>query len=214
MRIYIVVIYLCVVFGALQAQAQTPFVEGSITYHVTLKAPTHSLQGTYTIYVKGHQLRKEIELNNGFKDIVIYNYTNNTAYSLQQFEGNKYAIQLLLEDVRKRQLKYMDFKVIDGQSLDYSIVSLSALQGEIIYKDGTHYNMTYNKQWYPDLPQMYDRFPKAQFIPLCFANVEENGTIMQMDAIRFSVAPMEDALFKVPKDYGIMTHEEYKKLKK
>ena len=195
--------------------AQKPFIEGVISYKVQLETTDKNLySGVYTFTFKNGQLKKELKLNNGYQDIVIMNTDKNTAYSLKIKNGKKYAIQLSMDEIAKRQKKYTGYTFKEDKNNGKIIAGFTTFKGEISYPDGTHSDIYYTPEWYPDKPVTFERFPEAKFMPLSFTLTDDNGFIMSMDADKVNIAPVEDAVFRIPSDYKIIYHNEYKQLRK
>src|ERR1700744_2066145 len=94
-------ILLLLLFAGFYGRAQKPFTEGTVVYKVTLEAADNkTFSGTYTFFIKGNQIRKEIKLNNGYQDVVLLNCGTNKVYSLQNKNGKKYAIELSMQELQ------------------------------------------------------------------------------------------------------------------
>ena len=58
----------------------------------------------------------------------------------------------------------------------------------------------------------YERFPNTKFLPLSFSYKDENGMTMLFDAEKVEAAPVENAVFRIPPDYKMISYKEYKEL--
>lgn len=196
----------------IKAPAQKPFTEGTLNYKVKLEAADKTYEGTYTFIIKGGQIRKELQLNNGFRDIVIINTTTNTIYSLRTENGKKYAIQLRMDDMEARQKKYVGYSFSEDKNTGKLIAGLPTFKGNITYTDGSRCEIYYSHEWRPDKNITFERFPDARFLPLSFTYKDDNNFTMRMEADNVNISPVENAVFRVPVDYKIITNEEYKQL--
>jgi len=199
------------------AAAQQPFVEGRIKYSVNIGPVSDNAgytehAGTYTIIVKGNQIRKELDMNTGYQSIILINTNMNTAYSLQSHGGQRYAIQLSMDDLLKKQQAYQGFTQKDMTG-KMTIASLPCEKTIITYKDGTTSVLYYTTAWLAPAMPMFDRFPGIQYVPLSFEYRNEEGITMHFQAEQLEASPIESALFRIPPDYKLISNEEYKKQK-
>ncbi|MCD6013601.1 MAG: hypothetical protein K0Q79_3463 [Flavipsychrobacter sp.] len=192
--------------------AQKALVEGFINYKVKLvSAGGKVFDGTYTFTFKGGQLRKDLKLANGYQHVIIINSTANTVYSLQSRGGKKYAIELSMEDLIRKQEKYTGFTIAHEEVRPDNIASCATYKGSITYKDGAAFDVCYTKDWYPALPITYGRFPDVHFMPLMFS-LDEDGVTMHFNAEKIEAGPVENANFRIPPDYTMISYKEYKKM--
>lgn len=199
------------------AAAQQTFVEGVIRYSVSIGPVSDSTgftehAGTYTVILKGSQLRKELSMNTGYQNVIITNTNTSTAYSLQSTGGQAYAIQLSMQDLKNRQKPYENFKQQDYPG-KMTIAGLPCERATVTYKDGTKSSIYYTTAWQaPDLV-LYDRFPGIKNIPLAFEYRNDDGIVMHFQAEKLDAVPVESALFRVPPEYKIISNAEYKQQK-
>lgn len=199
---------------AYSAMAQKPFTEGTIHYKVRLETGASKVSGDYVFTVKNGQIRKDIILTNGYQDVLIIDCNRNLAYSLQTINGRKYAIQLTIAELTARQQKYVGFTMKQDKNTGRIIAGLTANKGEVIYPDGNHFQIYYSNEWYPEKGLTYERFPDAHFLPLSYAFVSDNNITMYMEADTITISPVENSLFRIPREYKVITNDEYRQLMK
>ncbi len=200
------------------AQGQQTFVEGRIKYAVSIGPVSDSAgftehAGTYTLIIKGAQVRKELAMNTGYQNVLIVNNTAGNAYSLVSNGGQHYAIQLTAQDLSERQTRYEGFtqKNLAG---NMTIAGWPAEKALITYKDGSASSLYYTTSWQAADAGIFDRFPGIKNIPLSFEYRNEEGITMHFQAEKLEATPIENALFRVPADYKIITNAEYKQQKR
>jgi hypothetical protein len=207
-----VVLCLFLVTGIV-CRAQKPFMEGTIIYKVTLASADNKIfSGTYTFFIKGNQVRKEIKLNNGYQDIVLLNSGTNKVYSLQNRNGKKYAIELSMPQLLKSQEKFNGFTVKDETNESKKIAGYSVYKANINYTDGTAHEVYYTKEWDPSQKVTFERFPNAKFLPMYFSYTDDQGMVMTFEAEKIEPEPIENAIFRIPADYKMISYGEYKQL--
>lgn len=198
---------------AAPALAQKPFMEGEIVYKVQLESKDKSvITGTYTFIIKGEEVRKEIKLNNGYQDVIILNCGSRKAFSLQSRNGKKYAIELNMAELAKEQTKFEGFGLNGETKGSRSIAGYPVLAGNVSYHDGSVARIYYTKEWQPSQSLTFERFPDAHFLPMDFFYKDEHGMIMKFEAEKIQPGPVENAVFRVPHDYKLISYSEYKEL--
>jgi hypothetical protein len=195
------------------ALAQKPFAEGTIVYKIRLRsADQKEFSGLYTFVIKGGEIRKELTLDNGYTDIVLLNCTSSKVYSLQNRAGKKYAIQLSMADLQKKQEKFARYTVNNEHAGNRKIAGYDVYRGNVRYADGSDVEVFYTKEWAPSQPITYERFPDAKFIPMYFTYQDENNMVMQFELDKLEPGPVDNAVFRIPADYQMISYGEYKLL--
>jgi len=210
----LVFLFLILLHGG-YTHAQKIFTEGTIVYKVTLaSAGQKEFTGLYTFTIKGSQIKKELKLSNGYQDIVLLNCGTSTIYSLQSRNNRKYAIQLSMNDAIKSQGKFTAFTIKNEEKNSKNISGFPADKGQINYADGSVAEVYYTKDWRPSQAITFERFPDAKFIPLYFTYTDEQGMVMTFEVKTIEAGPIENAVFRIPADYKMISYEEYKELTK
>lgn len=202
----------CLLFF-MAAIAQKPFTEGVIVYKVTIESPTAStarVSGTYICTIKDQQIKKEIKMNNGYQDVLIFNYGKKTVYSLQVKGDKKYAIQLKMDDFTKKQDKYRDFKLQDKEGVK-KIAGIPAREAAITYPDSTLADLYYTPEWYPTQSIIFEHLPDTKVFPLEFTYDAQKGR-MHFQAESIMTKPVENSVFHIPADYKMISYDEYLQL--
>jgi hypothetical protein len=159
-------------------------------------------------------VRKELVMDNGYRDITLINGNKNTVYTLQERDRKKYAIQLNMEDdLLKKQKRFKDFRILREEKLPKQQAGQTVYRTILMYKDSTTTDIVCNKEWKPDLPYTWNRFPDATFMPLTFSYKEENGVSMVFTAEKMEASPVLTSMFSIPQDYKIITNKEYRQLR-
>lgn len=208
-KVYLTLILL---LNVVAATAQQAFVEGRIRYAVSIGPVSDSTgftehAGTYTVIVKGNQVRKELSMNTGYQNVLIAG--NNNVYSLQANGGQRYAIQLSPQDMNERQKPFEGYKQ-DNVPGKMTIAGWPCEKAFITYRDGSRSAIYFTTAWTAPEVQLLDRFPGLKNIPLAFEYRNEEGIVMHFQAEKLEAVPIESALFRIPADYKIISNAEYK----
>ncbi len=199
------------------AAAQESFTEGCIVYTVTMdpgesSAGITSHSGTYRIYIRNRMIRKELELDNGYRYVLIWDGSKRMGYSLQTTAGKQYAVQLTREDMEAPLKKYRKFTITDLREEKRSIAGHACQPATVRYTDGTTAHLCYTKERKLSEPLMYEWLPGISSLPLSFEIKNEAGILMRFHSDYLLAAPMERSLFRVPEGFHIISNEEYKRL--
>ena len=217
-RIAGILLSLSLLWFANQSKAQQAFVEGTIVYAVSIGPVTGNAgftehAGTYTLTVKGATLRKELQMNSGYQNVLIENRNTGTLYSLRPAAGQNYAIQISPQDIAEKMKPYEGFSQKEEEGT-MTIAGQPCRKVTIQYKDGNTSSMYYTTAWTTSDAALFERFPGIKYIPLSFEYRNDEAITMHFAAEKIEAKPVESALFRVPPDYKIISNAEYKAMRK
>ena len=206
------------ILNSFYVKGQKQLVEGVIIYNVTIKSSgpavnTAEYNGTYTITVKGKQMRKEMKMSNGYDDVVVYDNNTNTVFSLKIVSGKKYAIQLDNDDYMNKIKKFEGYTLNEENEETKKIAGFNAHKATVKYSDGTSTDIYYTPEWTPANKWMIEHFPQIKYLPLSFA-YNENEMVMHFKADKIEIIPVESSLFRIPADYKVISYYEYRQMNK
>lgn len=191
-------------------KAQKPVVEGYIIYKVSISNATNTVaEGTYTITYKGKQLREELKLDNGYQDVLILDNATQNIYSLKIGGDKKYAIQLSMDELVQKNKSYENFTLTNTDKENKNIAGMTAKNATITYSDGSTCDIWYTSSWQPMDKWMFEHFPGIKYLPLSFVYTQGADMQMRFVAQKIESAPVENAFFKVPADYKMISYAEY-----
>ncbi|MBS1690574.1 MAG: hypothetical protein JSS96_17720, partial [Bacteroidetes bacterium] len=167
--------------------------------------------GSYTVTMKGKQVRKELRMKNGYDDVLIFNFENNTVYSLKTMADKKFAIQLNMDDFVSKAKQYEGYTV-SKEDKEKKIAGTAAYEAEIGYRDGNKSVISLTTEWQPENKITFERFPDCKFLPLVFDYKNDNGSQFHFQAERVTASPVENADFRIPADYKLISYSEYQQL--
>lgn len=212
-----VLILLIALTGATNAAwAQQIFKEGIISYDVTIDGPGDRFEGikeykgTYVITVKGAMQRKELKLDNGFQDITIVDGYKNKVYSLREVGRKNYAIELDNNVLQKKHEPWRGFTLM-GDNTKLIIANMDGYKGVITYKNGATCDIYYSKDWQPGA-DVYEHFPEINVLPLQYVINTTGGVNMHFKLSKLETEPVEQSVFRVPKNYKIVSYAEYQQM--
>lgn len=195
--------------------AQPTFSEGVLTYKVWLTTTENqTYEGTYTMSFKGGQIRKELALDNGFHDVTLINTKDNSVYTLQEREGKKFAIQLSMDDMAAKQQRFRGSRLSNEHNAGKQLAGLDAQAATVTYADGSKTDILFTREWQPDKQGTYNRFPDVDYMLLRFYYKEESGISMIFEAEKMEASPVASSLFRIPRNYKMISYEEYRQINK
>ncbi len=197
-----------------ELRAQTIFTEGVLTYRVTITPPQNAenfnrYSGTYIIMVKGRGLRKELQMENGFGNVMLF--LPKKIYALRHV-GDKYiAIEIPQDKQNEKNAEYQGF-TLEKSKGKKNIAGFEGEKGRVKYKNGNTADIIYSTD--TEIADfVFDRFPGIKMLPLDFDVTNDDGSVMHFTLTKAEQKTLEHSLFALPPDSRIMTPEEYQQLK-
>lgn len=201
------------VFGAKLLSAQPVLFEGIVEYDVYMTTPEkESLKGTYLFLFKNDEIRKELDLSNGYRNTRLINCREDKIFSLQTMNGRNYAIQYDINMQFRRVLPYQGFCVDSEAVTGNAVAGCAEYVGKLRYKDGSTATITYTKDWMPPKGLVYTQFPDAPFLPLSYTYTRSNGVTVFLKAKKIQAGPVATSMFRIPANYKMVSLDEYKQL--
>jgi GLPGLI family protein len=163
------------------------------------------------MFFKDNQGRVEMKMGMGMSQVMLFDNKNKMMTMLMDMMGNKIAVKMTEEDIKKRKEKEgkqdYDIKLTDetkeiaGYKCKKAVVTNKDGSFDLYYTDQIAYK---NGDWVSDFKGI-DGFP-LQY------KITNNNLTMQMNAKSVSKEKVEDSMFKIPDDYKPMTSEELQKM--
>ncbi len=198
--------------GPFLTTAQKKLVEGSVTYKAVMNnADGTTKEGVYIVSVKNKQVRKELRLGTDFENVIIFDNTDK-LYTLKSVKEKNFAVEMSPEDYNKRNEKYAGASVKKTDETK-TIAGFKALSALMSYKDGNSVKVFYTPDWTTDVPYLFERFDLLNGLPLAFDYKNDQGAVINFEAINIDESVVENSKFKVPAGYKIISNEEYKSMR-
>jgi hypothetical protein len=216
-----IILIFCLTAFPFLSEAQQKFTEGVITYNVTItgKIPTpadepaltETKSGTMTISIKGDNVREDIKLEDGYTHAQISNYATGKEIILQTINTVHYAIEINLKDQRKNNAAYYGAEQQAGKGKK-NIAGIDALESTWKYKNGTALSLYYINNFELAHPEIFDQFPELKGVPAMYDIPMSNGFTTHFELKSIEAEPVDNATFRVPEGYRIISRKEYDKL--
>lgn len=160
-------------------------------------------------YVKGKLSRTETDGAMGMKTVVIVNGATETATTLMDMLGQKYAIETNTKEEAAKNKKTDNSKVTVTD--ETKMIAGYKCKKAIIETEDGKMNVWFTNDFRMVNSQTKDGpFAKIDGTPLDF-EINQQGMIMHMFAKEITKTPVSDAKFEIPADYKKTTQEELKK---
>ncbi len=201
-------------FISLNLSAQTSFIEGEIVYNVKIEAVNPKLEkqistGELKIKVKGNAVLKELSLSSGFNNTLLFE-KGKDAYSLRKIGGEQFALQLDAEQLKKKQLKCVNFTTEEYTNDIKSIANFKTEKAKLVCNDAPPLLIYYTKEWTINNEFLFENFPFFQFLPLAYDIKNDDGSQFHFELQKIEATPQDNGAFKIPEGYKIISYEEYK----
>lgn len=200
--------------GAFNSFAQNNFIEGELTYQVRIEstdaeAAKINSTGTFTLLLKGNSVAKTLVLNNGYKNIFIYNNSKKATYSLRNIGDKKLALLLEPDIIAKKQQRCNSLKIEELPADNRTVLNFRTERAKLLCNNAMPVTVYYTKDWHINSPYLFDEFPSFQHLPLLFDIKNEDGSTLHFELKGIEAKPMDNSTFEVPNEYKIITSEEY-----
>jgi hypothetical protein len=194
--------------------AQNSFIEGELTYTVSIESNNIELSktksfGTLTLMLKGNCVVKTLELNTGFKNTIIYNHQKKASCSLRNIGQEKVALLLEPDQLSKKQNRCSTLRVEELVTDIQTILNFKTERAKLHCNNLKPIIIYYTRDWLINSPYLFDEFSNFHYLPLSFDINNEDGSIIHFELKKIEAKPMDNSLFEVPKDYKVITSEEY-----
>jgi hypothetical protein len=196
------------------AFCQKQFIEGEIVYNVTITAADAKDNkvnaGTLTISIKANSVTKELNLQSGFRNTIIFNQSEKVAYSLREHEGIQYAIQLDPDQLKKKQEKCTQPERQELESDRKTTLGFATEKVKLTCNNTNPVVVYYTKAWRIGNPNIFQDFPFFDYLPLAYEIKNEDGNLFGFELQKIEAKPIDNRVFNVPPGYKKISQQEYK----
>lgn len=206
--LWVSILLLCV---SSQAFSQKIFSEGVIKYDVFLNNES-TIQGTYLITIKSGFIKRELVMNSGYDNIIIFNHKTGTSTSLNVSDEDKLALQLTAAEVIEKNKQFEKAEYVLGNDTK-KIAGYSCIQQTIKYTNNETASFYFTSDLLPASEHFNTMFPGLKGIPLEYEIKSANNTTMKFIAQRVEIKSIDFGSFDIPKDYKIVTKSELEQIK-
>lgn len=213
------IVLICLI--TIKTQAQEIFSEGSIVYHITItgKVPsptneptlTETKSGTMTLFVKGDNIRQDIVLEDGYTHSQITNYTTGKEIILKNINNLKYAIEISLPGKNKENTSSKN-ETITPNNTSEKIAGLAVKSTSVQLKNGQKTTVFFTDKYQLLHPETFEQFSNLKGIPAKYDLLMANGFNTHFELSSLNLSPIQNALFRIPDGYRIISQKEYEKL--
>lgn len=201
------------------AYAQQKFTEGTIEYTISINAPAvpgtegagTSKAGTLVFYIKDHNVRQDLKLEDGYIYSRIGNFVTEKDIILQTLNTVNYAIETDLNSLKAKASAYYGAKLENGKQTK-KLGDIEVQEATLKYKDGSSMQFYYAKSHQLAHPEIFEHMPELKGIPALFDIPMSNGYKTHFELKKIAQEPIGNAVFRVPEGYRIISKKEYDKL--
>ncbi len=194
-----------------QLNAQKVFSEGVLKYDVYING-NDKPQGMYVVTVKNGFTKRELVMNGGFNNVVIYNHKTGITISLNIDEENKYALQMSPAEVQGKNKRFENAVFMDVDQKK-KLAGYASVASKVQYTNGESATFFYTTELLPPNEAFNTMFPGLKGIPLEYEVKSAGSTTIKFVASNVETKSIELKVFDIPKDYKIVTKTELEKMK-
>lgn len=193
------------------AWSQKIFSEGVIRYDVFLNKGDKP-EGIYVVTIKNGFIKRELAMQNGFNNVVLFNHKTGVSTSLNMDQDTKYALQLTPAEVKEKNKKFEGATFATGQEKK-KIAGYSCLSSTVTYTQGDKAALYYSPDLLPPNDAFNTMFPGLQGIPLEYEMKSSETTTIHFVAKAVETRTVDLTVFNIPADYKIVTRAELESLR-
>ncbi|HNF70772.1 MAG TPA: hypothetical protein PLP34_00060 [Chitinophagaceae bacterium] len=191
--------------------AQKIFSEGVIRYDVFLN-DSKKPDGVYLLTIKNGFIKRELAMNSGFNNVVIFNHKTGTSVSMNPEDGNKYALELSASELEAQNERYRYAEITVGNAVDKK-AGYSCKEAQVKYKDGASARFCFTEELLPPNEHLNTMFPGLKGIPLIYEVNSSGLKSMRFEANRIETRSVDLKTFDIPKEYKLVSRADLEKLK-
>ena len=191
--------------------AQKVFSEGIIRYDVFVNGNTQP-DGTYLITVKNGFLRRELVMNSGYNNVLIYNQKSGNTTSLYADRDNKYALVMTATEIEQQNKRLHQAQFVTGNQ-EKEIAGFTCKQATVKYAPNDEALFWYTPNLLPPNENFNTQFPGLSGLPLSYEIKTGKSASMQFVATLIETKSIDPKIFDVPKDYKWVTRAELENIK-
>ncbi len=178
-----------------------------------LKRQGRRKAGTLTFRIKDHNVRQDLKLEDGYVYSRIGNFVTEKDIILQTLNTVNYAIETDLNSLKTKAGAYYGAKLAEGKATK-KVNNIEVREAVLKYKDGSTLQFYYAKSHALAHPEIFEHMPELKGIPALFDIPMSNGYVTHFELKKIAEGPVNNAVFRVPEGYRIISKKEYDKLTK
>jgi hypothetical protein len=168
---------LCFSLIQLGAGAQTIINEGKIIYDVYITNNLDEQKGQLIITIKNNKLKREMKMNNGYTNTILFDASTGQSNVYNDMNGNKFAKVVSKADVLLQNQKFAKATYI-ADAATKMIINKTCNAVNIAYADGNKNTVYYATDYRVGIPEFYSMFPELKGIPMQYEVVTNSNKIV------------------------------------
>ncbi len=188
--------------------AQKNFTEGIITYTIYVDGKE---SGLYIVTLKANNIKRDIVMQSGYSNISIYNSKTGTTTTINNKNGNKYALQLSAEEVKEQNKQFENATYVNLNNKK-SIANYMCEHSAVQYTNGVKNEIFFTNELLVTSDNLNTMFPGLNGLPLEYEIKTNNKQSMKFVAKKIEIVGVDNNVFNIPKEYKLITKEQLDKL--
>ena len=193
-------------FLCISSFAQKVFSEGIIKYDVFVNG-SDKPDGLYIVTVKNGYTKRELAMNSGYNNVIIFNFKTGKTISLNVDAQNKYALEMSTEEVLLKNKNFEKAVFVPGTTKK-QLAGHSSTNSAVTYSNGEKATFYYTTDLLPPNDAFNTMFPGLKGIPLEYEIKSAKAMMIRFVASLLETKSIDIKVFDIPKDYKIVTKKE------
>ena len=193
------------------SHAQKIFSEGIIKYDVYVNGGEKP-EGLFVLTVKNGFNKRELAMNSGYNNIIIYNHKTGTSTSFNIDEESKYALEMSALELSEKNKRF-DKAQFSAINQTKKIAGYNSTASNVQYTNGEAATFFYTTDLLPPNDAFNTMFPGLKGIPLEY-EIQSNANVkIKFVASNIEIKSIDPKVFDIPKNYKLVSKDELEKLR-
>lgn len=184
--------------------AQVLINEGRITYDMYIGNDAENPKGQLIITIKNNIMKREMLMNNGFTNMIMFDATTGLSKMYNEVNGNKLVKNMSKDEVLSQNAKFENAKY-DYKTAAKQIANKDCKQVNITYTDGTSNIVFITEDYKVSLKEFYTMFAELKGFPMQY-EVATSGSKILLVAKSVEQIPIDAKDLEAPKGYKVVKY--------
>jgi hypothetical protein len=183
-------------------KAQIMINEGKIIYDVFITTNLIEQKGQLIITLKNNWMKREMKMNNGFTNTILFDAQSGESTVYNDNNGNKFSKKISKEDVKMQNIKFANAKYISNNE-SKMIDNKKCKSVDITYTDGSKNVVFFDENYRVGITEFYSMFSELKGLPMQY-EVTTNTNKILLVANSVLQTPIDAVEIDAPTGYKML----------
>jgi hypothetical protein len=183
-------------------KAQIMINEGKIIYDVFITTNLIEQKGQLIITLKNNWMKREMKMNNGFTNTILFDAQSGESTVYNDNNGNKFSKKISKEDVKIQNIKFANAKYISNNE-SKMIDNKKCKSVDITYTDGSKNVVFFDENYRVGITEFYSMFSELKGLPMQY-EVTTNTNKILLVANSVLQTPIDAVEIDAPTGYKML----------